>query len=405
MVTQARLGNARWKFLEVTARRIRKGEELRRRPGWGSHGLALRGGDAMSRERPPRTDIPRNLSFIAALTERAYYRSQRPSLEEEPVEEQGESGTRLGARSRAHTPSRGRRARSAPAGGSGVRVTRSCSPDTRKRVRFADALGLELAAVRRFRPGEPPRVPRHVQVQLQRDALRHFAPCQPRARGLQVGGEDTPPLRDRLHPQACGWARSPAGLSGQGEGGGSRFASGFLRPRPGLDAGAGLRLAHTRRNLAPSPLFLSSRLVPRLQEARAALDPASEPGFAARLQAQRICLERAEAGPLGVAGSARVLDLAYEKRVSVRWSADGWRSQREAPAAYAGPAPPPPRADRFAFRLPAPPIGGALLFALRYRVTGLEFWDNNGGRDYALRGPEHPGSGGTPEPQGWIHFI
>lgn len=141
------------------------------------------------------------------------------------------------------------------------------------------------------------------------------------------------------------------------------------------------------------------------QEARATLEPAREPDFAARLQAQRICLERAEAGPLGVAGSVRVLDLAYEKRVSVRWSADGWRSQREAPAAYAGPAPPPPRADRFSFRLPAPPVGGALLFALRYRVTGHEFWDNNSGRDYALRGAEHPGSGGVPEPQGWIHFI
>ncbi|XP_012589446.1 PREDICTED: protein phosphatase 1 regulatory subunit 3E, partial [Condylura cristata] len=262
-------------------------------------------GGAMSRERPPRTDIPRNLSFIAALTERAYYRSQRPSLEEEQEEEPGEGGTRLGARSRAQAHSRGRRARSAPAGGGAARAPRSRSPDTRKRVRFADALGLELAAVRRFRPGELPRVPRHVQIQLQRDALRHFAPCQPRARGLQ--------------------------------------------------------------------------------EARAALEPASEPDFVARLQAQRICLERAEAGPLGVAGSARVLDLAYEKRVSVRWSADGWRSQP--------------------FRLPAPPIGGALLFALRYRVTGHEFWDNNGGRDYALRGPEHPGVSGAPEPQGWIHFI
>lgn len=141
------------------------------------------------------------------------------------------------------------------------------------------------------------------------------------------------------------------------------------------------------------------------QEARVALEPALEPGFAARLQAQRICLERADAGPLGVAGSARVLDLAYEKRVSVRWSADGWRSLRESPASYAGPAPSPPRADRFSFRLPAPPVGGALLFALRYRVTGREFWDNNGGRDYALLGPEHPGGAGAAEPQGWIHFI
>ncbi|XP_074092335.1 protein phosphatase 1 regulatory subunit 3E [Macrotis lagotis] len=286
----------------------------------------------MSRDRPPRGDIPRNLSFIAALTERAYYRSQRPSLEEEEEEEPGpreEGGAPLRPRSRPAGPARNRRARSAPAGG-GARAPRSRSPDTRKRVRFADALGLELAAVRRFCPAELPRVPRHVQLQLQRDALRHFGPCAPRSRGLQ--------------------------------------------------------------------------------ETRAALEPAREPGFAARLQAQRICLERAEAGPLGVAGSARVLDLAYEKRVSVRWSADGWRSQREAPATYAGPAPPPPRADRFAFRLPAPPTGGSLLFALRYRVTGLEFWDNNGGRDYAFRGPDCPGGGGgggggDAEPQGWIHFI
>lgn len=154
----------------------------------------------MSGERPPRTDIPRNLSFIAALTERAYYRSQRPSLEEESEEEPGEGGTRPGARSRAHVRDRGRRARSAPAGGSGARAARSRSPDTRKRVRFADALGLELAVVRRFRPGEPPRVPRHVQVQLQRDALRHFAPCPPRARGLQVGTPPCPALHPHPHP-------------------------------------------------------------------------------------------------------------------------------------------------------------------------------------------------------------
>ncbi|XP_010829588.1 PREDICTED: protein phosphatase 1 regulatory subunit 3E [Bison bison bison] len=279
----------------------------------------------MSRERHPRTDIPRNLSFIASLTERAYYLSQRPSLGEEPEEEPSEGGTRLGARSRAPGPSRGRRARSAPAGG-GTRALRNHSPDTRKRVRFADALGLELAAVRRFRPGELPRVPRHVQVQLQRDALRHFAPCQPRARGLQVGGRGTPLPQDFLSlasAEVWEWIYLEAPIS---------------IPNPGL------ALSH--------PLWGS-----------------------------------------------------LWRRVSVRWSADGWRSQREAPAAYAGPAPPPPRADRFSFRLPAPPIGGSLLFALRYRVTGREFWDNNGGRDYALRGPEHPGSGGNAEPQGWIHFI
>lgn len=151
--------------------------------------------------------------------------------------------------------------------------------------------------------------------------------------------------------------------------------------------------------LRPAP---SSQLLLSLQEARAALEPASEPGFAARLQAQRICLERVEAGPLGVAGSARVLDLAYEKRVSVRWvqTAGG---ANEGARRLCRPGPAPPRADRFSFRLPAPPIGGSLL-ALRYRVTGRELGPR-GGRDYALRGPEHPGSGGNPEPLGWIHFI
>lgn len=50
------------------------------------------------------------------------------------------------------------------------------------------------------------------------------------------------------------------------------------------------------------------------QEARTALDPAREPGFAAGLQAERVCLERTKAGALGVAGSTHVPYLAYEKR-------------------------------------------------------------------------------------------
>ncbi|XP_028933849.1 LOW QUALITY PROTEIN: protein phosphatase 1 regulatory subunit 3E [Ornithorhynchus anatinus] len=261
-----------------------------------------------------RTDIPANLSFIAALSERVYY-----------------SGEEEGGEGRGAGPSSGRGLRrvagpvSAPAG-QGVRAPPPRSPDSRKRVRFADALGLGPGGRRRFRPGEMPRVaPTACHAQLQQDALRHFGPCPPAASSLQ--------------------------------------------------------------------------------EARAALEPARDPAFAARLQTQRVCLERAEAGALGVSGCARVLDLAYEKRVSVRWSADGWRSQREVPAAYVGPAPPPPpRGDRFAFRLPAPPPGGALLFALRYRVADREYWDNNGGRDYALAGPDAPG-GAHAEPQGWIHFV
>ncbi|GCB81566.1 hypothetical protein scyTo_0022199, partial [Scyliorhinus torazame] len=142
----------------------------------------------MSRAPPPRFDIPRNLSYISGLYEKAYYASQRPSPgwgEEEggeDAEEAEAAGSRDRGRLAAAWPwaagggsssisSRRRRARSLPAR---AESRRSRSPDTRKRVRFADSLGLELAAVKRFSQWEAPRVPIHVQAQLQRDAIRHF---------------------------------------------------------------------------------------------------------------------------------------------------------------------------------------------------------------------------------------
>ncbi|XP_078391149.1 protein phosphatase 1 regulatory subunit 3E-like [Cetorhinus maximus] len=128
----------------------------------------------MSRAPPPRFDIPRNLSYISGLYEKAYYASQRPGAgrEEEETEEEEEGGTRAsGSGSPQQQQQRRRRARSLPAR---AEPGRSRSPDTRKRVRFADSLGLELAAVKRFSQWEAPRVPSHVQAQLQCDAIRHF---------------------------------------------------------------------------------------------------------------------------------------------------------------------------------------------------------------------------------------
>ncbi|XP_038225906.1 protein phosphatase 1 regulatory subunit 3E [Dermochelys coriacea] len=291
----------------------------------------------MARAPPPPSDIPRNLSYIAGLYERAYYRTVRPSLGDDSDSE-AEGRTR-GARPRgrqSHTGARGerrrRRARSAPAGGPGG-GSRSCSPGSRKRVRFADALGLELASVRRYWPAELPQVPERVHTQLRRDALRHFAPLRP----FQ---DPQDPLAGRLLLAPCFW------------------------------------------------------------------DPLGLPDFGARLGAQGVCLEGVRARGLGVAGTLRVLNLAYEKRVSVRYSWDGWASYREAPAAYVGPSTGPP-SDRFAFCLPLPP-GGTLEFALRCHVGGQELWDNNAGQNYILRGggqAEGPPSPPQDGDGGWIHFL
>uniref|UniRef100_A0A8C8RSZ4 Protein phosphatase 1 regulatory subunit 3E n=1 Tax=Pelusios castaneus TaxID=367368 RepID=A0A8C8RSZ4_9SAUR len=291
----------------------------------------------MARAPPPPSDIPRNLSYIAGLYERAYYRTARPSLGDDSDSEaegrvrgsrprwrQGRVGSGGGGRQR-------RRARSAPAGGSGG-PCRSHSPGARKRVRFADALGLELASVRRYWPAELPQVPEHVHTQLEPcyTNFLHFSP-----QDLQVG-------------------------------------------RPAL-----------------APCFQ---------------DPLGQPNFGVRLGAQGVCLEGVRAGGPGVAGTLRVLNLAYEKRVSIRYTWDGWASYQEAPAAYAGPAAGPPDAppsDRFAFRLPLPP-GGTLEFALHCHMGGQELWDSNEGQNYALSDGRR--GSGPPNPLqdadgGWIHFL
>uniref|UniRef100_A0A6J0UZR5 Protein phosphatase 1 regulatory subunit 3E n=1 Tax=Pogona vitticeps TaxID=103695 RepID=A0A6J0UZR5_9SAUR len=302
------------------------------------------------------SNIPRNLSYIAGLYERAYYRTARPSLAEDSGTEGSESESEGRPRSRPRRsrhlfggPKRRgrRRTRSAPAQGRNRGVSRSRSPGTRKRVRFADSLGLELTSVRQFWPHDLPQVPEHVHTQLRRDSLSHFAPCLPFC----------PPVKDSF-----------------------------------------------------GPLSLRCQLEPTFP------DPLTMPDFAPRLLAQCVLLEGARAEGSCVSGTIRVLNLAYEKRVFVRYSWDAWATQHEARASYAAPAGRDrDHADRFAFRLPLPvplPPGVFLEFALGYLVGGKEFWDNNQGRNYSLCPPpcvdeedEPPSPTHDCCETGWIHFL
>ncbi|XDV52203.1 hypothetical protein PO909_020953 [Leuciscus waleckii] len=80
----------------------------------------------------------------------------------------------------------------------------------------------------------------------------------------------------------------------------------------------------------------------------------AESGFLERLIQQRVSLEKMFYSELGIIGTVQVLNLAYEKEVT----------------------------------LPVPPFimtpGAVLQFAIRFRVTGSEYWDNNAGCDYKL---------------------
>jgi hypothetical protein len=94
-----------------------------------------------------------------------------------------------------------------------------------------------------------------------------------------------------------------------------------------------------------------------------------------------------------VTGRVRVFDLAYEKQVTLLYTADDWQSAAEASARYAG-------GDDWTFELPGLVGPGGRLpdvvrFAVRYDVAGRTFWDNNGGRDYERR--LHPRFEETPD--------
>ncbi|XP_078463051.1 protein phosphatase 1 regulatory subunit 3E-like [Lampetra planeri] len=227
----------------------------------------------------------------------------------------------------------------------------------RKSVRFSDSLGLELSVVRHFISCEEPRVPPHVLESLHRGALSRFA---------------------RL--DAWDGAGGCCGRCGPGgEGGGGGLSEPLRRTR--------LEAAFAR--------------------------PLGDPEFASRLRAQLVLLESVTPGELSVTGHVRVLDVAFEKEVSVRFSYDAWSTHAEARARYAPPGlaepSPAPGTDRFAFALPTPPFlrpGGALEFAVRYRVAGRDHWDNNGGRNYRLEAlSELLGPPPRELDRSWIHFV
>ncbi|XP_069820314.1 protein phosphatase 1 regulatory subunit 3E [Dendropsophus ebraccatus] len=302
----------------------------------------------MSRpSRPPSGDIPRNLSYIAGLYERAYYRTARPSLEEHDEADEEVSPPGLSCTVKSQAAPRRWRSRSAPALRVS-RVERHRSPETRKRVRFADALGLELESVRHFRREDMPRIPQHVTHRLQKELLE------------QLGGSCT-----------------------------ARHDVSWCEARHAL-----------------SPSWVVERGTSEKQTwERSAWDQETWD--------RRVCLQSMRCESCFLWGSVRVLDLAYEKRVTVRYSLDKWLSHQDTHALYAARlchgGTGHPGTDLFTFRLPLPqtdqPQASSLEFAIRYQVGDEEFWDNNKGRNYSIVRPE-TGSSRTQESEnGWIHFV
>ncbi|XP_072308915.1 protein phosphatase 1 regulatory subunit 3D-like [Eucyclogobius newberryi] len=121
-------------------------------------------------------------------------------------------------------------------------------------------------------------------------------------------------------------------------------------------------------------------------------DQRTQPNFMQRLYNQRVCLEKVHCSDQGIAGTICVLNLAFDKHVSIHYSFTNWRTHTNTTASWVssgdGWDANAPGTDVFQYRLPVPPFilepGAVLEFAICYTVNGISYWDNNNGQNYKL---------------------
>ncbi|XP_056157532.1 protein phosphatase 1, regulatory subunit 3Db [Lampris incognitus] len=118
----------------------------------------------------------------------------------------------------------------------------------------------------------------------------------------------------------------------------------------------------------------------------------AQPGFLKRLCDQKVVLDGVICSEMGITGTIQVLNLAFEKEVTVHYSFTNWRTHTNTAASwvssgYRGECDVPDM-DIFCFRLPVPPFilqpGALLEFAICYKVKGFTYWDNNDGQNFKL---------------------
>lgn len=109
--------------------------------------------------------------------------------------------------------------------------------------------------------------------------------------------------------------------------------------------------------------------------------PSSESDFFTRVEKNNVCLENMKRDGPCIQGYVRVTNIAYHKKVQVRWTTDAWHSHQDAECTYSHTLQD-SNTDCFTFKLPI--SGEQLELALLYSVNGQTYWDNNGDRNYKV---------------------
>uniref|UniRef100_A0A8C5QX56 CBM21 domain-containing protein n=1 Tax=Leptobrachium leishanense TaxID=445787 RepID=A0A8C5QX56_9ANUR len=110
--------------------------------------------------------------------------------------------------------------------------------------------------------------------------------------------------------------------------------------------------------------------------------------FRSRLVKQKVCLEQCTVQCASVAGTVRVCNIGFEKRVTLRVSYDDWKSHYDLHCTYLHNG---GETDLFSFRLPLPHCTEQAAFCICFWCQGQEHWDNNNGVNYKLHKVEDRG--------------
>lgn len=109
--------------------------------------------------------------------------------------------------------------------------------------------------------------------------------------------------------------------------------------------------------------------------------------FMKRVYSQNVCLENIACENFVVTGLIRVTNLSFIKEVTVRFTFNGWATYRDIWADYMSTCSD-GKTDKFSFRVTVPhdfEVNRHMEFAIRYRVSNEEFWDNNDRKNYHIQ--------------------
>ena len=125
----------------------------------------------------------------------------------------------------------------------------------------------------------------------------------------------------------------------------------------------------------------STSLVPMFNQ------PGCSSNFYQTVTKRNICLENAfMESTFTIGGVVRVLNIDFNKSVTVRWTVNDWNTHNDTVASFLSGSTD-GTTDKFSFHitLGCLPIGSRIQFCVRYECAGQEFWDNNNNGNYVFQ--------------------